>query len=126
MLSPVNFEYIDSFFRLNKIDIICPKGKYHPFDFTNKRYLQPTNFEERGDWELKCYKHQTNYFLAFYLMNGNKNLYFSSLQYAPQNFDWKGILFAGQQLFDFILENGDTYGNNTYRMGAIILSLLYL
>ena len=40
----VNFENIESFYHLNGIDIICPKGKYHPYDATNKRYFQPSNF----------------------------------------------------------------------------------
>ena len=68
----VNFENIESFYHLNGIDIICPKGKYHPYDATNKGYFEPSNFEIKGDWDLKCYKHNTNYFLAFYLMNGEK------------------------------------------------------
>ena len=71
----VNFENIESFYHLNGIDIICPKGKYHPYDATNKRYFQPSNFEIKGDWDLKCYKHNTNYFLAFYLMNGEKHFF---------------------------------------------------
>ena len=66
----VDFENIESFYNLNGIYIICPKGKYHPYDATNKKYFSPTHvgFEEKGDWDLKCYWHKTNYFLAFYLM----------------------------------------------------------
>ena len=59
----VEFENIESFYHLNGADIICPKGN-HPYDATNKRYLKPENFEEKGDWDLKCYNHKTNYFLG--------------------------------------------------------------
>ena len=50
----VNFENIESFYKLNGVYIVCPKGKYHPYDATNKKYLTPLGFEEKGDWDLKC------------------------------------------------------------------------
>ena len=53
---------------------------------------------------MKCYKHNTNYFLAFYLMNENKNLFFSTSQ---DNYKELSNSFTSQ-LFDFKLENGET------------------
>ena len=32
----VEFENIESFYHINGIDIVCPKGSYHPYDATNK------------------------------------------------------------------------------------------
>ena len=123
----VDFENIESFYHLNGIDIICPKGKSHPYDATNKKYFQPDNFEEKGQWDLKCYKHQTNYFLAFYLMNGEKHLFFSTSQYESREFDWKNTaLYNIEELYDFKLDNGETCGNNRYKMGALILKDNYL
>ena len=125
----VDFDNIESFYHLNGIDIVCPKGKYHPYDATNKKYLQPTNFEIKGNWDLKCYKHNTNYFLAFYLMNGDKHLYYSKSQYDAMDFSWKTKSFTSQ-LFDFKLDNGDVYKEGSawknYDMGAIILDSHYL
>ena len=125
----VDFENIESFYNLNGINIICPKGKYHPYDATNNVYFQPSGFEIKGDWDLKCYKHNTNYFLAFYLMNGDKHLFFSKSSSDAQNFEWKRTSFTSQ-LFDFKLENGAAYKDGdpwkTYKMGAIILESNYL
>ena len=125
----VEFENIESFYHLNGIDIICPKGKYHPYDATNKKYLIPANFEEKGDWNLKCYNHKTNYFLVFYLMKGEKNFFYSPSQYDYKEFSWMNKAFA-EQIFDFKLENGDEYidgnGWKNYQMGALILENNYL
>ena len=50
----VPFDNIESFFYLNGKYIICPIGKYHPYDFTNEEYIVPNNFKEVGNWDLKC------------------------------------------------------------------------
>ena len=125
----VEFENIESFYHLNGIDIICPKGKYHPYDATNKKYLIPANFEEKGDWNLKCYNHKTNYFLVFYLMKGEKNFFYSPSQYDYKEFSWMNKAFA-EQIFDFKLENGDEYKDENkwkkYKMIALILENNYL
>ena len=102
----VQFENIESFYHLNGIDIICPKGKYHPYNATNKQYIIPNGFEEKGNWDLKCYKHNTNYLLVFYLLNGDKHFFGSPSQYDSMSFNWKTVNFT-TQLFDFKLENGE-------------------
>ena len=126
----VDFENIESFYNLNGINVICPKGKYHPYNATNKAFFQPSGFEEKGNWDLKCYKHNTNYFLAFYLMNGDKNLFFSAFSSTAQDFSWKTGSFFTTEIFDFKLENGEQNyeGDNwkKYKMGAIILESNYL
>ena len=127
----VDFENIESFYNLNGIYIICPKGKYHPYDATNKKYFSPKDvgFEEKGDWDLKCYWHKTNYFLAFYLMNEDKHFYASKSQDTSLAFSWKTVSFTNN-LFDFKLENGETYqdgsGWKKYDMAALILDSNYL
>ncbi len=75
----VGFENIESFYYLNKIHIICPRGKYQPYDATNKQNFSLSKFEEKGNWDLKCYKHNTDYLLLFYLMNGDRNFFFFHL-----------------------------------------------
>ena len=74
----VDFDDIDSHYA-NKLGcdiLICPKGKFHPYDFNNNNYITPTEFVERGDWDLRCYFHNTGYFLIFYLMNEYKNFFY--------------------------------------------------
>ena len=100
----VDFEGIDSQFT-NKLGcsiLICPKGKFHPYDFINRRFITPPSFEEKGDWDLRCYDHFTGFFLIFYLMNNGKNF-----DYHFEN----GIVqyngYNNSNLFDFKLENND-------------------
>ena len=75
----VDFEDIDSHYT-NKLGcdiLICPKGKFHPYDFINRTFITPPSFEEKGDWDLRCYDHYTGFFLIFYLMNEGENFYYS-------------------------------------------------
>ena len=56
--------------------LVCPKGKFHPFDFRNNRYIDtPTGFEDKGGWDLRCF-YGSSVYLLFYLQNDNKNFYF--------------------------------------------------
>ena len=77
--SVVDFENIESSYK-EKIStpVICPKGKYHMYDIIQEKYIIPQNFEEKGDWELKCFISKSNYFLVFYKRNGEYNLYVTS------------------------------------------------
>ena len=124
----VGFENIESFYYLNKIHIICPRGKYQPYDATNKKNFSLSDFEEKGNWDLKCYKHNTNYFLLFYLMNGYKNFFYSP---SSSTFSWRTKNFIGSgELYDFKLEDGketnDNSGYKKYKMGALVLDNGYL
>lgn len=77
--STVNYENIESFYILSSGDIICPRGKFHAYnnnDYTKTQFIS-ADFEDNGNWDLKCYYHNSGYFLVFYLMNGQKN-YFTS------------------------------------------------
>ena len=63
----VDFEGIDSQYN-NKLGcgkVICPKGKFHPYDFNNKKFIEPPGFEDKGGWDLKCYDHFQDIFLYF-------------------------------------------------------------
>ena len=58
--SLVDFDKIDSFYYFNSNSIIvCPKGKYHPLRYfcNNLQSVNIPYFQEKGDWELKCYYH---------------------------------------------------------------------
>ena len=89
----VYFENIESFYHLNGIDIICPKGTNQLYDATNKLNMTPSGFEGQGNWDLKCYKHDTNYLLAYYLMNGEKQFYYCPSKYESMAFNWRNKKF---------------------------------
>jgi len=42
--------------------ILCPKGKFHPFNFNNNKSIIPENFVEKGNWDLKCQSFLNDYF----------------------------------------------------------------
>ena len=67
----VEFEDIDSHYtsKLGYDILICPKGKFHPYDFKGKTHINaPSGFQDKGGWDLRCYAHKTEYFYIFYLL----------------------------------------------------------
>ena len=103
--------------------IICPKGKFHPFDLTTNQSLIPINFIDEGNWELKCYRHHTNYFFVFYLMNENNNCFFSyiessgsssrnQLSNSSEYYQKPKYNTNISQIFDFKLKNENFYPNS--------------
>ena len=114
----VLFENIDSFY-INKLGysiIICPKGNFHPYDFINEQEIIPEGFEANNEWDLKCYEHDTGYFMIFYLMNDNKNLF-----YYPDRDDkitkCQDCFYT--YIYDFKLENGKRDKNYNYKFPII-------
>ena len=64
----VNYDAIDNSYsgtnkQLNQDYLICPKGKYHPYNPVTNEVFIPTEFEERGNWVLKCFTHKVGYFM---------------------------------------------------------------
>ena len=93
----VNFDNIQNYFHFENDNIICPRGKYHPTYFYNNQYstLSLSNFNENGDWELKCIKHEQGYFLVFYLMNGGCHFF-----YKKSGSDYWGDKVLQQEIYD--------------------------
>ena len=128
---PVDFENIESFYKINNnVYIVCPKDKHQLYDATNKQYFEPKDFVEKGNWDLKCYKHNTGYFLVFYFMNGEKQYFYAKLSESTDKDKYRNKHFTSQ-LFDFKLTNGDSnkYDNGNwykYKMGALVLESNYI
>ena len=102
----VDFEDIDSHYtdKLGYRILICPKGKYHPYDFYGQNHIDPpSNFEDKGGWDLRCYDHGTTYFYLFYLLNNGKNIYFKYTEGIKDRSN-----FANTYIYDYILQ----YGSN--------------
>ena len=127
----VYFENIESFYYLNNINIICPKGKYHIYNADTKQYITPSGFIDNGNLDLKCYKHDSKYFLVFYLMNGKKYTFGSDYQTNTKSFVWVSNSHDNKdtiadESFDFKLENKENRNINnqwvTNKMLSIVLS----
>ena len=117
----INFDQIDSIYHFGNENIICPRGKYHPYYFYDQTYStlpvsNLENFQENGDWELKCYLHSVGsvgFFLTFYLMNGQAQLYYQNLIDGS----WKRYSFHNE-IYDIKLVSEDI---NTYEYSLIYL-----
>ena len=118
----VEFEEIDSVY-VNELScsiLICPKGKYHPYNYDNMEFIIPDEFEENGDWELKCLKHNTGYFLIFYLNNGYSSFYSYYINVFNKH------AFGYQNLYYCLLENEELDNNYEYLFPTIIKDGEYL
>ena len=118
----VDFEDIDSVYenQLGATKLVCPKSKYHPYNFDTENYIKPTNnnFENGEDFQLKCYNHDTGYFIVAYLANGESNFYLTKDNGA--NWNSNSIkLFKG--IYDFDLTNGNNGNNGEYAMVYLTL-----
>ena len=71
----VEFEEIESHYanRYGFGVLICPKGQFHPYDYSNSGYVQPGYFEIFGNWDLSCYDHYTNHFPIYHIYHMAKS-----------------------------------------------------
>ena len=112
----VDFDDIDSQYT-NKLGIsilICPRGKFHPYNFNDDSYLTPSGFTDSGDWDLRCYDHYQGYFLVFYLSKNGNNFY---LKYSSD--DIKECTYIGSYMYDYKLENGNNDDNYEYKFSYL-------
>ena len=112
----VDYENISYYYQniLGAQNLICPRGKYHPYNLNSNSNIT-NNFEERDDWDLKCFNHKIGHFLIFYLNNKDKNLFFSKNSGTITNCSG----YFGNELYDFILENITKEHNFQYNSSFI-------
>ena len=77
------YEYTNNFD--SKEFIICPKGKNHPYIVTSSNEIHcdkliPNEFEEKEDWELKCFWEIEQNFLFIGYLQSEMHLYKYDLQ----------------------------------------------
>ena len=117
----VDFDQIESFYHLFNKYIVCPKGSYHPYDFTNNKEIKPSESFKGEKWDLRCYYHfNTNFFLVFYLMNGkNINVYLTPTN-EERWYDGASIdhNYGIKETYDFLLKSSLYSGD--YQMIAIV------
>ena len=118
----VGFECIESPYQgqLKADYLVCPKRKYHPYDYTNNKYIIPTgnSFQNGDDFEIKCYKHEQGFFIVSYLANGNNNFYLTNDDGDTWNSD-KISLYNG--IYDFELQYNMVGSNYEYPMSYLTL-----
>ena len=107
----VPFDFVESFYYINDNYIICPKGAHHPYNLNTGKYIK-IPFEKKGiqDWDMRCYKHENNgltFFLVFYLMNGEKNLFYTTYG----EYSWGEMPTFSEELYDYKLESNYYYNN---------------
>ena len=114
----VNYESVSYYFEnknaLGVSNLVCPRGKSHPYDL-DESVNKTNNFEERADWDLKCFNHNSGYFLIFYLANKDIN-FFNSENGGDIIID-SG--YFGSEIYDFILENGSKEHDDKYSSSLI-------
>ena len=132
----VPFDQVESFYKLFEPTetkyVICPKGSYHPYDFTKKKFMTTDSNFKGEKWDLKCYlvvlNGATDFFLVFYLMNdGNTNVYLTSVYKEL----WHGRASLNDaEIYDYKINNNDHKSDNKMmallkRSGEAILKLIY-
>ena len=125
----VAFDNIESVYYLDNYNIICPKGKFHPYNVYTEEYIEAIDMSGKGDWDLKCYRHNAGFFLVFYLMNDN--VFCAAYDYsAYDTLSWRqrngGENPIFNQLLDFRLinDNGDRNVNNqwvNHKMASLVI-----
>ena len=114
----------DGFYTVNKL-IICPKGKFHPYDFYNNKYIPPpNNFADSGDWDLRCFYHKSNHFLVFYFQNGYSK-FFAQTKDATNGNEIRDYSMKGSELYGYIVEDAYSYdsaytNNEQYKFPIIV------
>ena len=107
----VEFEGIGSLYNTENKIIICPKGKFHPFEYFDNLLTEiiPLKFKENGNWDLKCFQKENEQIQVFYLMNGNHN----SFIYTNQIFELDEYNLYGDELYDVKLVKDNEESSET-------------
>ena len=113
----VAFENIESTYyqQLDAKRLVCPRGKFHPYNLGTNSYIVPSDFVEEGNWDLSCYKHDTGYFIIFYTNNGDYSAYFKKGDNAI-----KRTMAVSFDFFAYKLPDYTNKGHNyKYRLPSI-------
>ena len=89
-------------------NVVCPRGKFHPYEYDNNNNVNTLSFTEGGDWDLKCFGHSQGWFYIFYLNNKKDYLY----AFKNSNTKIKYENYFGNELYDFILKDGTTFADD--------------
>ena len=119
--STVTFENIESFYKFGESrKLLCPMGKFDPINLDGNNQIENTALEfdrTKNNWDLKCYNHNSGYFLTFYFNNGEDQVF----ELTNENKYFKYTNFQLHRiLFDFKLQNYFYNNWQGYPMVALI------
>jgi len=120
----IDWEDIESFYNINGIKYICPKGRYFMYKYENSKLdkLKPDGFikfKDDSEWELKCF-HLKNESLLFNFFLGNER---ADSEYYSYIYDSKNWLnpsnFYYNRMYDLIWATEDPTGKHIYPLIGI-------
>ena len=118
----VNFDQIDSIYKIGDDKIVCPKGKFQPHYFYKENNVwtySTLNLPDfvGSDWKLKCFYHPVGFFIVFYLMNGGgSQVFFKQLDTG----NWAQRTFH-KEIYDVKMDVDNAYSVNNGEYGLIYL-----
>jgi hypothetical protein len=119
--SETNWEFIESFYKINNKFYVCPSGKnYFSFIENGKiKELKPNEFSNEQYWDLKCYLqgHKANYNFMFTVFLNTNKLYYSKLN--SNHSEFIPINLNIERIYNFIWTYLGT--NNEFKMVAVLL-----
>ena len=105
----IGSSYSGSNKQLNQDYLICPKGKAHPYNpETNEKFI-PTEFEETGNWILKCFTHKVGYFYVAYFYNNDRNFYGTKDKGSSWEHNYVRSIWYAQKLNENYIVYDDHY-----------------
>ena len=115
-----NWEDIESFYKINNIKYICPKGKYFMYIDSDDSFKEmiPNDFKDEGDWELKCYYQSQEGYMFVTFLNKYSTIY---VYYLDGSNKWDNNLKIHQGLYDYKWTTQMENDNHDYLMKGIIL-----
>ena len=115
-----NWEDIESFYKINNIKYICPKGKYFMYIDSDDSFKEmiPNDFTDEGDWELKCYYQSQEGYMFVTFLNKYSTIY---VYYLDGSNKWDNNLKIHQGLYDYKWTTQMENDNHDYLMKGIIL-----
>lgn len=115
-----NWEDIESFYKINNIKYICPKGKYFMYIDSDDSFKEmiPKDFTDEGDWELKCYYQSQEGYMFVTFLNKYSTIY---VYYLDGSNKWDNNLKIHQGLYDYKWTTQMENDNHDYLMKGIIL-----
>jgi hypothetical protein len=118
-IGDVPWEDIESFYKIDNVPYICPKGKYFLNIYKDNKLTQiiPQDFAENENWELLCYYQEWEKYMFIAFVNSHPIVYALKLDgtntfQKVSNFD--------DRLYDFKWVT-DAINKNDYPMKAITL-----
>ena len=115
-----NWEDIESFYNINNIKYICPKGKNFMYIDTGDSFKEmiPNDFTDEGDWEMKCYYQNKEGYIFVTFLNKYSTIYVYNINGLNK---WEKKISIEQGLYDYKWTTQMKNDNHEYLMKGIIL-----